>query len=113
MYAFAGIAHWGSLTFLPRFVDAGSHVLLLALGALGQVAAGHLADRPGPERILLALSLATAAVLAGFALPEARAVAVLGRAYGVLLFSLEPLQNTLVTWKPAGAPRVSPSGSRS
>jgi MFS family permease len=97
VYAFAGIAYWGSLTFLPRFVGAGSYAFLLALGAVGQVLAGHLADRVRPERALFVLSLVAAVLLAGFASAGIQAVVVVPWAFGLLLFSLEPLQNTLVT----------------
>lgn len=94
VYLFAGLAYWGSLTFLPRFVGAGSFALLLGLGAVGQVASGYLADRARPEASLAGLTLAAAALLAAFAaFPGFSPIA---WAFGFLLFSLEPLQNTLV-----------------
>ncbi|MGQ0796939.1 MAG: MFS transporter [Methanobacteriota archaeon] len=97
VYLFAGIAYWGSLTFLPRFVGTESYVVLLAVGAVGQLAAGHLADRPRSERILLALSLLAGGLLLLIASPAAAAFAPVPWAFGLLLFSLEPLQNILVT----------------
>src|SRR5439155_19757211 len=63
VYGFAGIAYWGSLTFLPGIVGAASYALLLALGAAGQVLSGHLADRPRPHRTLFRMTFAAAAVL--------------------------------------------------
>lgn len=95
VYAFSGVAYWDSLTFLPRFVGAGSFALLLGLGALGQIASGYLADRSRPEGILAGLSATAACLLVAFAaFPGAGPIA---WAYGLCLFSLEPLQNTLVT----------------
>src|SRR5207249_5643257 len=58
VYMFAGFAYQGGLTFLPRFVGAGFFALALALGAIGQVLSGRLADRRRFERILFALSVA-------------------------------------------------------
>ncbi len=97
VYTFAGIAYWGSLTFLPRVVGTESYVLLLGLGALGQVLAGYIADRPRFDRWLLALSLGAAGVLVALGSPGVRGFTALSWAYGFLLFSLEPLQNSLVT----------------
>lgn len=97
VYLFAGIAYWGSLTFLPRFVGTESYVVLLALGAVGQLAAGHLADRPRSERVLVVLSLLAGGLLLVIASPAAAAFAPVPWAFGLLLFSLEPLQNSLVT----------------
>ena len=97
VYFFAGIAYWGSLTFLPRFVGIETYAFLLALGGVGQVAAGYVADRPRSARILLVLSLAGASLLAAFAVPSARTFIAVPWAYGLVLFSLEPLQNALVT----------------
>lgn len=97
VYVFAGIAYWGSLTFLPGIVGTASYALLLALGAAGQVLSGHLAERPRPHRILFRMSLAAAGVLTILAtgIPWLLTAGALG--FGFLLFSLEPLQNTLVT----------------
>jgi MFS family permease len=97
VYLLAGVAYWGGLTFLPRFIGTGSYVVLLSLGALGQVVAGHLADRPRFERTLLALSVGAALALAALAVPGALSLPAIAWAFGLLLFSLEPLQNTLVT----------------
>lgn len=110
VYMFAGFAYQGVLTFLPQFIDAAFFALALGLGAIGQVVSGTLADRRHPDRILFALSLAAAGTLLilGVASPPAEgfttglrpaspwftATAV---AFGFLLFSLEPLQNSLVT----------------
>ncbi len=98
VYMFAGFAYQGSLTFLPRFVDPGFYALALGLGAGGQVVSGFLADRRHPDRVLFALSLAAAAllVLLSWLRPSAAFTAA-ALAFGFLLFSLEPLQNTLVT----------------
>lgn len=97
VYVFAGIAYWGSLTFLPRFVGAGSYAFLLGLGAIGQVLAGHLADRPMPGRTLFVLSLVGALLLAALAVGSTGFLLVSAWAFGFVLFSLEPLHNTLVT----------------
>jgi MFS family permease len=113
VYLFAGFAYQGALTFLPRFVGAEVFALALGLGAIGQVIAGTLADRRRPDRILSTLSLAAALALVAFALTAPPGlgnggmgawnerlltpftIAALG--FGFLLFSLEALQNTLVT----------------
>src|SRR5213594_356491 len=98
VYMFAGFAYQGGLTFLPRFVGAGFFALALALGAIGQVLSGRLADRRRFERILFALSVAAAAILVLLAvLPLGGAFIAAALVFGFLLFSLEPLQNTLVT----------------
>ncbi len=98
VYMFAGFAYQGGLTFLPRFVGAGFFALALALGAIGQVVSGRLADRRRFERILFALSVAAAAILVLLAvLPLGGAFIGAALVFGFLLFSLEPLQNTLVT----------------
>lgn len=98
VYLFAGFAYQGALTFLPRFIGAGPFAIALGLGAVGQVVAGTLADRSRPDRILVSLSLAAAGLLGLLALlgpSTAFVLAALG--FGFLLFSLEALQNTLVT----------------
>ncbi len=97
VYAFAGIAYWGSLTFLPGIVGTASYALLLALGAAGQVLSGHLAERPRPHRTLFRLTFAAAGVLTVLATGIPWLLAAGAWAFGFLLFSLEPLQNTLVT----------------
>lgn len=97
VYMFAGLAYWGSLTFLPRLVGDASYAVLLGLGAVGQVLSGHLADRSRPERTLLGLSLAAATLLAVLASGSPILVSASAWAFGFMLFSLEPLQNTLVT----------------
>ena len=96
VYVCAGIAYWGSLTFLPRFVGTESYVVLLALGAVGQLASGHLADRARPERVLLILSLLAASLLLTLAFPVFVGFPSVAWGFGLLIFSLEPLQNTLV-----------------
>jgi MFS family permease len=104
VYMFAGFAYQGGLTFLPRFVGAGLFAAALGLGAVGQVLSGTLADRRRPDRILFALSEAAAGTLAVGAVllvegwgPPLAAFSVVALAFGFLLFSLEALQNTLVT----------------
>lgn len=98
VYMFAGFAYQGGLTFLPRFVGAGFFALALALGAVGQVLSGRFADRLRFERILFVLSGGAALVLALLAfLPPGGAFIAAALVFGFLLFSLEPLQNTLVT----------------
>ena len=98
VYMFAGFAYQGGLTFLPRFVGAGFFALALALGAIGQVLSGRLADRRQPERILFPLSAAAASLLGLLAfLPLGGPFIAAALVFGFLLFSLEPLQNTLVT----------------
>src|SRR5207249_9106366 len=88
------------LTFLPqpRFIGARFFALALALGAVGQVVSGTLADRRQPGRLLFALSAATGAILLSLAvLPGGSPFIAPALVFGFLLFSLEPLQNTLVT----------------
>jgi len=97
VYVFAGIAYWGSLTFLPGIVGTASYGLLLALGAAGQILSGHLAERPRPHRILFRMSVAAAGVLAVLGTGVPWLLAAGAWVFGFLLFSLEPLQNTLVT----------------
>jgi predicted MFS family arabinose efflux permease len=96
VYMFAGISYWGSLTFLPRSVGPQSYVVLLALGAVGQVVSGRIADRPRSERILFGLSLAAGVLLLVVASLATSPPAIVAWPYGFLLFSLEPLQNMLV-----------------
>ncbi len=97
VYMFSGIAYWGTLTFLPKLVGTESFVLLLALGAVGQVISGHLADRRRPDLALFVLSLFAGSLLAAFALSPRNIFLPATWLFGFLLFSLEPLQNTLVT----------------
>src|SRR5205807_8866296 len=71
-------------------------------GASGQVASGRLADRPRTERTLFALSLVGALLrlLLALVVSSSLSGAPFGGAaivFGLVLFSLEPLQNTLVT----------------
>jgi MFS family permease len=102
VYMFAGFAYQGGLAFLPHFVGPGLFALALAFGAVGQVASGRLADRPRPERTLFALSLVGALLLLALAVlaSSTSLQAVFGGTaivFGLVLFSLEPLQNILVT----------------
>jgi MFS family permease len=106
VYMFAGFAYQGGLAFLPRFVGPGFFALALALGAVGQVAAGRRADRPRSERTLFRLSLVGASLLGLLALflvigslgvSVGTGFGVAALVFGLVLFSLEPLQNTLVT----------------
>jgi len=106
VYLFAGFAYQGGLTFLPRFVGAEFFALALALGAIGQVVSGRLADRRQSERILFGLSVAAATVLVLLAvLPPGGAFTTVALLFGFLLFSLEPLQNILVTGEVPGSIR--------
>src|SRR2546422_1610843 len=72
VYMFAGFAYQGGLTFLPRFVGAGFFALALALGAIGQVLSGRLADRRQSERISFGLSVPAATILVLLAVPPPR-----------------------------------------
>jgi MFS family permease len=104
VYFFAGVAYQGSLTFLPKFVGPALFALALGLGAVGQVIAGTLADRRRPDRILTTLSFAGAGLLILLAAVGPSIAFVVGAlAFGFVLFSLEALQNTLVT---RAAPRA-------
>jgi MFS family permease len=104
VYFFAGIAYQGSLTFLPRFVGPGLFAVALGLGAVGQVIAGTLADRRRPDRILSFLSLGGTGLLVLLAVAGPSSAFLIGAlAFGFVLFSLEALQNTLVT---RAAPRA-------
>src|SRR3989454_7510439 len=102
VYMFAGFAYQGGLAFLPRFVGPGLFAFALACGAVGQVASGRLAERPRPERTLFALSFVGALLLLLLALfvsggPPGSLFGGTAIIFGLVLFSLEPLQNTLVT----------------
>src|SRR5438094_2113030 len=98
VYMFAGFAYQGGLTFLPRFVGAGFFALALALGAIGQVFSGRLAAHRQPQRILLLLSVpALSPPYLLHVLPLGGPFIAAALVFGFLLFSLEPLQNTLVT----------------
>jgi MFS family permease len=98
VYLFAGFAYQGSLTFLPRFIGLAAFVVALGLGAIGQVLAGTLADRRRADRILFALSVGASALLVLLAVLGPSAAFTVGAlAFGFFLFSLEALQNTLVT----------------
>lgn len=97
VYLLAGIAYWGSLTFIPAVVGTLPYVALLAVGGFGQVLAGRFADRERADLLLLVLSDAAASALFLFGLGTLGPPAALAIVYGFLLFSLEPLQNVLVT----------------
>jgi len=104
VYMFAGFAYQGGLTFLPRFIGAGFFAAALGLGAVGQVFSGTLADRPRPDRPLFALSATAAGSLAAAGIllvtglgPPFLGFTAVAVGFGFLLFSLEALQNTLVT----------------
>lgn len=104
VYMFAGLAYQGGLTFLPRFIGPGFFAAALGLGAIGQVFSGTLADRRRPDLILSVLSGAAALSLAAAGIllvqgmgPPFAAFTAAALAFGFLLFSLEALQNTLVT----------------
>lgn len=116
VYFFAGVAYWGALTFLPSFLHkgldlalptldlglltltAGAYVLalLLALGAVGQFLSGYLSSGPAPEATLALLTAAAGLVLFPLGLVDRVLLVPLALAFGLLLFSMEPLQNTLV-----------------
>jgi MFS family permease len=120
VYVFAGIAYWGSLTFLPLYLDSlglpavalggrlmtpGAYLFpaLLAVGAAGQVAGGHLSDRRRVEVTLATSSVLVAVVLVLLALPQGLTVVAVALLFGFLLFALEPMQNVLVSTRtPAG-----------
>ncbi|MFQ5837543.1 MAG: MFS transporter [Thermoplasmata archaeon] len=119
VYVFAGVAYWGALTFLPLYLDTlqlpslslgtrlmtpGAYLFsaLLAVGAAGQVAGGHLADRSRVESTLAVSSVLVAILLILLALPPSLAIAVVAVAFGFLLFSLEPMQNVLVSTRTPG-----------
>jgi len=104
VYMFAGFAYQGGLTFLPRFIGTGFFAAALGLGAVGQVFSGTLADRRRPYRTLFALSAAAAGSLAAAGVllvaelgPPFLGFTAVALGFGFLLFSLEALQNTLVT----------------
>ncbi len=110
VYAFAGVAYWGTLTFLPRFLGSSAsagplYAVGLAAGAAGQILFGYRAEAPRPERTLLAASAAAGGVLALTPWLPAATWFALVPAFGFLLFGLEPLQNTLVTTRVPSAGR--------
>src|SRR5881296_2267441 len=114
VYMFAGFAYQGGLTFLPRFVGAGFFALALALGAIGQVLSGRLADRRQPERILFPLSVAAASLLVLLAiLPPGSAFIAAALVFGFLLFPSSPFRIRSSPEKCRGLFAGWPSASRS
>lgn len=115
MYVGAGLYYRGILTFLPDFLNtiatlpalsiagvsfgAGRWVYsaILLVGAVGQVAGGHLGERYGPGRVLLGVFAATGAVLFALSILGGLSVLTVGFLFGVLLFTLPPLQSALVS----------------
>lgn len=114
VYVFAGIYYRGTLTFLPQFIDtlstlpelrvAGTAVgagqwlysLILLAGSVGQVVGGSLGERLEIERALLGVFVATSLVLFALGALSGTAVVAVGLAFGALLFTLAPLQSSLV-----------------
>ena len=114
VYVFAGIYYRGTLTFLPQFIDtlstlpsldlAGSSVgagqwlysLILLTGSVGQVVGGNLGERFEIERVLLGVFAATSLALLALGALSGTAVIVVGLVFGALLFTLAPLQSSLV-----------------
>jgi len=114
LYFLYGLCYRGSVTFIPTFIDktlefpsialfgneltAGRYlfVAMLLVGALGQTAAGHLAERRGAGRTL-ALALG-AMVLMLVAIPLTARLSFVASllVFGFFLFSVQPLQNSLV-----------------
>jgi len=115
MYVAAGLYYRGVLTFLPEFLDtvgslpalqvAGAdfapgrwvYSAILLVGAVGQIAGGNLGERYGPEPILLGVFVATSGALLALSALGGTTVLVAGFLFGVLLFTLPPLQSTLVS----------------
>src|SRR2546426_217946 len=103
VFMFSGFAYQGGPTLPPRFLGGAFFALALALGAIGQVVSGRLADRRPSARILFGLSVAAATALVLLAvLPPGGAFTTAALLFGFLLFSLEPLQNILVTGEVPG-----------
>ncbi|WP_175542176.1 MFS transporter [Natrinema hispanicum] len=114
VYVFAGIYYRGTLTFLPQFIDtlsslpsldlAGASVgagqwlysLILLTGSVGQIAGGHLGERFEIERVLLGVFAATSLALLALGGLSGTAVIGVGLVFGALLFTLAPLQSSLV-----------------
>jgi len=115
MYVAAGLYYRGVLTFLPDFLDTvaslpvlsvGSvsfepgrwvYSTILLVGAIGQIAGGNLGERYGPGRVLLGIFVATSAALVGLSALGGGAVLVAGFLFGILLFTLPPLQSAIVS----------------
>ncbi|MFB6161051.1 MAG: MFS transporter [Haloferacaceae archaeon] len=114
VYVFAGIYYRGTLTFLPQFIDTLSalpsldlgdasvgagqwlYSVILLAGSVGQVAGGHLAERFEVERVLLGVFAATSLALLALGGLSGSAVVGVGLLFGALLFTLAPLQSSLV-----------------
>jgi MFS family permease len=114
VYVFAGIYYRGTLTFLPQFIDtqwgvpnltlAGASVsagqwlysLILFTGSVGQIVGGHLGERFPIERVLLGVFVATSLALAALGGLSGGLVVAVGLVFGALLFTLAPLQSSLV-----------------
>ena len=115
MYVAAGLYYRGVLTFLPEFLDTvralpaidvasatfepGRWVYsaILLVGAVGQIVGGDLGERFGPEPVLLGVFVATSAALLGLSAIGGPVVLLAGFLFGALLFTLPPLQSTLVS----------------
>jgi len=115
MYIAAGLYYRGVLTFLPEFLGtvgslpaleaAGAtfepgrwvYSAILLVGAVGQIVGGNLGERYGPEPVLLGVFVATSAALFGLSMIGGPAVLLAGFLFGALLFTLPPLQSTLVS----------------
>ncbi|MFB6109666.1 MAG: MFS transporter [Halodesulfurarchaeum sp.] len=114
MYIAAGLYYRGVLTFLPEFLQtvgsipaleaAGAtfeparwvYSAILLVGAVGQIVGGNLGERFGPEPVLLGVFLATSTALFGLSVIGGPAVLLAGFLFGALLFTVPPLQSTLV-----------------
>lgn len=115
MYVAAGLYYRGVLTFLPDFLDTVAmlpplvlggvsftpgrwvYSAILLVGAIGQIAGGNLGERYGPGPVLLGIFVATSAALLGLSALGGTTVLVAGFLFGVLLFTLPPLQSALVS----------------
>ncbi len=114
VYVFAGVYYRGTLTFLPQFIDtlsslpsldlAGASVgagqwlysLILLTGSVGQIVGGLLGERFEIERVLLGVFAATSLALLALGGLSGTAVIGVGLVFGALLFTLAPLQSSLV-----------------
>ena len=114
LYFLYGLCYRGSVTFIPTFIDkalefpsialfgneltAGRYlfVAMLLVGALGQTAAGYLAERRGAGRTLALAFGAMVLMLVAIPLTARLSFVASLLVFGFFLFSVQPLQNSLV-----------------